>query len=601
MALNKERATACEEDAGRVTLQLKLAREQLDKKSELCDGLAAELRRLEVELEAKSAAARESRDQLRCANSELRAARQAGEVARAEHDSELATLKETNEKLRREALDRRAATPSTTSAPGTPCLRAGGAGCDPASNPTASWSAASPADERSFRGAATPASHTQELEDLRVELARERELHQEAVRLLRAQRVNGDVEIVSLEQELANVAAGLEQREEEVLSIQFDMVTLQNRLRDQVQLVNSNAEAFQQASEELADKEEALQQANARQEELLEQINSIQGKVNRLSEELETSRAAYQALEEQTRAKVSVLQADCDALAAELHRVRAESDGQLATLRAELQKREEAADALTSAFIVSALKEQLRPGDASMAGTVAVAVAPSEEPPAEDTEGEAAPSTPPRRPLSPSAAATAAAAKSAMEDRAAVIEEQLATAHAEINDLKSALARSRLIERQAVERAQEYRTSLELYREFGAEFFADMPACKERSSPSSPHGGQLDGEDAPMDGKDVGFRRLVSEGDDVGEVALRKVLISIELDLGAAGSACMTVAPWQTTSDFEGIVSEFLQEHKVKPLFADALIAYLEEVEAEAKTFPVYVQANLSEIFSAYG
>jgi len=51
------------------------------------------------------------------------------------------------------------------------------------------------------------------------------------------------------------------------------------------------------------------------------------------------------------------------------------------------------------------------------------------------------------------------------------LEEQLATREAQFQEVATALERSRLLERQARERAQEYRTSLELFREFGREGF----------------------------------------------------------------------------------------------------------------------------------
>ncbi|CAJ1376510.1 unnamed protein product [Effrenium voratum] len=63
-----------------------------------------------------------------------------------------------------------------------------------------------------------------------------------------------------LQEELRNLSDGLEAKEEEMLDIQFSMVELQNRCLDQGALVEENADAFQKASEELAEKEEAREE-----------------------------------------------------------------------------------------------------------------------------------------------------------------------------------------------------------------------------------------------------------------------------------------------------------------------------------------------------
>merc|ERR1712048_1200712 len=75
------------------------------------------------------------------------------------------------------------------------------------------------------------------------------------------------------------------------------------------------------------------------------------------------------------------------------------------------------------------------------------------------------------------------------------------------------------------------------------------------------------------------------------------VLIAIELNLGNS-TATLSVAPWQTRADFAAVVDAFLKKHKLRPVFAGALLQYLEELEAEATSFPVLVKASLSDIFS---
>lgn len=200
-----------------------------------------------------------------------------------------------------------------------------------------------------------------------------------------------------------------------------------------------------------------------------------------------------------------------------------------------------------------------------------------------------------------------------MEERLAAAEERLAWAEVQVSDLTAALERSRLCERQAIERAQEYRTSLELHLEFGAEgFLAAAPPGNE--TPLSPLSV------GTVTKLARGFSRRTVSGDDfdawrgvsasvaaagaeaADEVALPSVLIAVELDLGQrAGMATLRVAPWQTRSDFDAVVREFLGKHRVKPVFTEALVKYLEEVENQASTFPAYVKADLAELYSVYG
>jgi len=79
------------------------------------------------------------------------------------------------------------------------------------------------------------------------------------------------------------------------------------------------------------------------------------------------------------------------------------------------------------------------------------------------------------------------------------------------------------------------------------------------------------------------------------------VLIAVELDLGMGRSATLNIAPWQTRSDFDSAVHEFLDQQRVRPIFAPALVQYLEQVETEAVTFPAKVKAELMDVYSRYG
>ncbi|CAE7539374.1 unnamed protein product [Symbiodinium sp. CCMP2456] len=161
-------------------------------------------------------------------------------------------------------------------------------------------------------------SHRQELERLSQELANERDLHQEASRLLQGQREQRDAKVQMLQEELRNLSDGLAQKEEDMLNIQFSMVELQNRCSDQGALVEENADAFQKASEELAEKEEALEQAIQRQQELRQQMSAastaLQGQVRQLSQELEHCQAAKST----AQSALSRLQDENASLAAQL-------------------------------------------------------------------------------------------------------------------------------------------------------------------------------------------------------------------------------------------------------------------------------------------
>ncbi|CAE8678814.1 unnamed protein product [Polarella glacialis] len=435
-----------------LTAQLKFTRDQLDKKSSLCDQLAGELRRLQAELESKSSA--------------------------------------------QDGREEQCSPPRSPALPRSPARSPREQPLSPASR----FLRVPSLDDSNFRRI--------EVQQLQQELAKERELHQEALRLLQAQREDRDHNVCELQQEMRDLGAGWEQREEDILSIQFSMVELQNRLKDQAALVAENADAFQIASEDLAEKEDDLEKASHRQQELLKEMNEVSGqlqaKVKQLSQELEGSKASYRALEQQTSSVVQRLEADRDVLSCELKRATAE----------DLQDVPDSAEE---------------------------------------------PETPRRK---------------------------LAAAEAYIADLTMALERSRLLEHQ--DRGQEYRTSQAMSRTFA-------------------RGGPNYAEETPS-GFSFGEKHADLEEPDSGQTSLHvtpavpSVLIAAEIDLGPpAGRATLTVAPWQTRSDFDSIVHEFLAHHRVKPVFEKALVHYLDDVEKQATTFPTLVTANISDIYNRYG
>jgi myosin heavy subunit len=380
-----------------------------------------------------------------------------------------------------------------------------------------------------------------------------------------------------MRQELSSLSNMLEQREEDILNIKFDMVELQCRLGDQARLVSENADAFQTASEELADKDEKLHDALARQEELLAEMNAVssklQQKVEQLSQELEGSRAAYQTLDEQTRAVVSGLESERDNLQSELTRVRNEA-AEVASLRLEMQNARTAAEEARAqakqeserAAELMAKLVEVQQQVKSLDRGVAVKHDEAQQREAELQEAVRLECQKTRK----------------VEDQLSTVNERFALAETQIKDLSSALERAQFIERQAVERAQEYRTSLELFKEFRNEDF-----MQEEMFPS-PRVEELRLDQA-VDPASPGS----------AEKKLSSVLVSVDLDLGFS-TATLAIAPWQTRADFDSVVNEFLEEHGVKPMFADALVKYLEEVEANAVTFPVHVSATLVDVYQRF-
>jgi len=209
-------------------------------------------------------------------------------------------------------------------------------------------------------------------------------------------------------------------------------------------------------------------------------------------------------------------------------------------------------------------------------------------------------------------------------------------ASAALGRLRAELERSRSAERRALARVEELQTCVALLREFGNDDFMRRP----RVSSSAPRGLMLplaaDGlrrqadldASAPAPGQ--GFSSppqfcppatpMQSASDGGGSTAvgtplcllgdaspsassspkLPSLLIAVELDLGRT-SATLSVALWQSCSDYPGIVAAFLQAHGVRPVFVGTLVRYLEEVEATAEILPVRLKANLADLHGRYG
>jgi len=555
-------------------------------------------------------------------------------------------------------------------------------------------------------------------------LDQEREINDESARQLQVLRKEGSADAQALAQELEQLSGAMEEREEEMMDIQFSMAELQNRLKDQFVLVGENADAFQQASEELADKDEKLTKAVEEQEAMVASMNDIteklQAKIQSLSTELENRKESYRTLEEQTGRLLKKVEEDRDSLASELTRLRAEDARDISDLRAEVERTQAAANVLatelqTSKANAAALHEEW---DSRLRQTVALSDAklreveaqaecreaelqeelrsltarhalsarnaqerervlmleknahaaaaqewssqlaqamqsasqqkaylegqlseerasnarmtvelngahegssrsPSKQPPAQDAEvmlKQRADECEKLRNLAHVHALKARQDKEELQaligvekDRAGQFSAKLSdtqeqvvaltyklnSAEAQVMELTASLDRSRLLERQALDRAQEYHSSLQLFREFGHEdFMAAAPRAE------SMHDDSVVIDDFPI-------RREPSLVDGELRPAVPQVLMSVELDLGGrtekgGKKATLTIAPWQTRADFDQVVQTFLQENRVRPVFADSLVRYLEQLEADASTFPVRVSGSLGDIYNKY-
>mmetsp|Transcript_46271 Transcript_46271/g.110089 ORF Transcript_46271/g.110089 Transcript_46271/m.110089 type:complete len:888 (-) Transcript_46271:48-2711(-) len=688
--------------------------------------------------QAAEASARESQ---RDSAAEAESLRKTLEAVRAElhaqakeHQEELAGLNMQSARLRAEAarevseaLQRGEEMQAKMAAAGTPTMKA------EAASPSISLAAA----ER------IAALETQ-LEELRKEVAaakdreakmqtqldQERELHDEAVRQLQVMRKESSANAQMLRQELEQLSGAMEEKEEEIMDISFSFAELQNRLRDQVKLVGENADAFQTAAEELAEKDEKLTKVQEEQEAMVANIatmnemsEKLQARIQALSKDLENSKSC----QEQTDTILKKMEADRDSLATELQRVRSEHAAELDDLREERAKMQAAASVLSEelrnskAYNASLdevwearlgqatvladarirevqmqaecreaeLREELRSSSTRHAHSAQQAAererllvlesnahaaaaqewsrelaqamqnASQEKAILEDELSEVRASAdrmaaemqhfsgaaPDMGPDGQSVTGsvqhsphTEALLKQKMDeveklrglmqiqsqklrtdtqelnaligvereracqlstklaetqDLLASATERLHTSEAQVIDLAAALDRSRLLERQALERAQDYNSSLQLLREFGHEdFMAAAPRAE--SMPEE----ELPREDTKSQGAtlDAELRPAVSP-----------VLMAVELELGvktdkAGGGrkATLTIAPWQTRADFDSVVQEFLQEHRVRAVFAASLVRYLEQLEAQAATFPVTASGNLCDIYNQY-
>jgi len=187
-----------------------------------------------------------------------------------------------------------------------------------------------------------------------------------------------------------------------------------------------------------------------------------------------------------------------------------------------------------------------------------------------------------------------------IQERVIQAREQQEIANAKAKDSIAALERSKLLERQALERAQEFRMQLELLREFGHEEFM-KPTY---NTGTDEHGGSKapDDDEAKAEFQPPARQSKASKAvDQQMGAAFSSVLIAVELDLGLDRVATISIAPWQSREDFPEVVQAFLQEHRIKPLFKDALVEYLNEVDTQAETYPAMMKANLGDVYSRFG
>jgi len=465
----------------------------------------------------------------------------------------------------------------------------------------------------------------------------EKEHYELALREVQRRERDSAEKSLELRQELSDLSANLSQKEDDVMTIQFDMATLQLRMRDQISLVMENADAFQHASEELADKDDLLEKAQTRQEELLGQMNEVstelQEKVMCLTKELEGSRSAYGALEEQTKSVVSRLEADRDALSSELGRCRAEAKVELARLKEDLRQREAANAEWRASMELELAKAQS-----------------SEEQHCKAMVGHECALSEARR------------CCRVFEERLCAGARRLHTAESENFDLTAALERSRLQERQAFHTSEEHLAAVQLYRyrdnqasRLGSilvsprrnypSFQGAAPLSPSKTSPgkmddrlernvlpaATPRSEKLRRQKSDPAGLEAARATVMGgNGDEngsqnhVGSAATTRdsykeedpmfessddglprsvpsVLISVELDFGAGKSATLCIAPWQTPRDFDHVVGEFLKEHRLRPIFKAAVVKYLKEVESQAETYPVSTRVSLHDLYSRYG
>lgn len=178
-----------------------------------------------------------------------------------------------------------------------------------------------------------------------------------------------------------------------------------------------------------------------------------------------------------------------------------------------------------------------------------------------------------------------------LRERLAKTSERFAEMEATTCNLRKSFEQSQVVQQQAIQRVRELQTSLALLREFGHEDFMRMQP-------------QVAAE-LPLE-EEVQHLRAAKQGDNGAEhhagfeQSNLDLLMSIEIDLGFA-TRTLFIAPWQTPADFETVVTCFLEDHGVRPVFVDALVQYLTDLETHATTFPVISQARLADIYSGYG
>jgi len=673
-----------------LTQQLKYAREQTDKKSRDNHVLRRELGKLQEDLDSRSSSVREAREVVNAGTAELRAASLAHEMERSELHSEAAALRAALDDVSKESKARIAAVSSTggsaedrSKVPGLKFLLAplelvsGTSGSSNEKAEAEAFAAQIGALEAALKASQQKIASGREGEAiwaterarLQAALMTEKELHADAVRSIQAHGADGTPHECMTE-ELKDLSSQLEQKEEDILTIQFDMVSLHNRLGDQAKLTAENADAFQTAAEELADKEEMLEKALQTQEDLMIEMRGLseklESKIKSLSEELDKSNSSLQVLQEQSKSALARVEADRDALHSELDRFRAEAASELTDLRQEveaaaaerisalelelsttranaertkkeLQQQIEATLLQARELVEDELLEELKSWGDTFAERITIAAENT------GTSADASPKVGPQR--LPSFTRTwsqsfwkecsivlqrcEAACAQATSKRLLTLEEQLAASaekHQALEDqnvdLQSALDLSKLLEQQTKEQGQQAQAQLKDLRYGGytdatsnggynsPNFKAAEPRMSRlagKSTEELDHGADADESMTPF--RKAPELRPSTERTASGSLEylgaspdkVPEVLVSVELDLGAGKLATLNIAPWHTKSDFDEVVKAFLEEQRVRPIFAQSLVRYLVEVETHAEVFPVTAEASLSEIHSRYG
>eukprot|EP00927_Polykrikos_kofoidii_P015865 TRINITY_DN17103_c0_g1_i1.p1 TRINITY_DN17103_c0_g1~~TRINITY_DN17103_c0_g1_i1.p1 ORF type:complete len:718 (-),score=170.97 TRINITY_DN17103_c0_g1_i1:234-2315(-) len=668
--------------------QLKFIRDQYNSKTMLCNELSGELRRLQVQLDQQARKYQEARNSEKAATASM-------EAERREYKSEIAALQCSNGMVRRKAsLDRGdaandaiAEAATTADMVGADCASAAdgspnsvgaadvaaGTRCrrpreDSSMSPRRGHEAAARAAEarvlelevqvqataaaaearvlelerkvQALRKSAAESSHREA--ELSEALRAEQHLHEEAVRLSQMHHKDSK----TLYQELIELSTALSQKEDDVLSIQFEMAQLQNRLRDQVGLVVENAAAFQTASEELADKDEALEKAQSRQEELLAAMQevswSLQAKIGQLTTELEGNRHSHAAMEERTRAHVIRVEKERDDVTQELTRCRSEAETTLAGLRQELRQTQAAAEQqkleLELELSVTKSSSERTERDLQMR-----------------LEDEQAKHAEAKRKISKLEVdlrnAKAEDVVTALTDENWEIKGQLSGLMndnvrivGELHKMEGSLVRYQLLERQANERAQEAEERLastltERSRsrskqcsftagaprgleeesetclgQMGA-FAADDGVCSDDAFALGFHeprqvwrrsatcgGGGYDATIAEVRQQQKVEDTLANiEKEDQEEDLADTVLMSVEIDIGGDRSITVTIAPWHTRNEFDKVVRSLFEENNVQPCFARAVVRYLEDLENKTETYPVRASANLDDLHERFG